>query len=111
MANTYTQLKDGSWGIRVAGTARENQEDTVAKKSGEIKTETVARVLWTGKDSRSGETISLCAIARSGNGHAHKPGTCMNCGERCNPRYRRCLDCVDGGGGAHGGQSYYDRNG
>jgi len=116
---TYTHLRDGSWGIRVPGTARENQSVTVAKKSGDTKTEIVARVLWTGRDFKSGATISLCAIAggngqagaSAGNGHSHQPGVCSECGERCNPRYRRCLNCVDGGGNAHGGQSYSDRNG
>lgn len=35
----------------------------------------------------------------------HRPGTCSHCGERCNPRFRTCVEC------AHGGQSYRDRNG
>lgn len=64
---TYTQLRDGQWGIRVPGKARENQIVQVAKKSGEVKGETVSRVLWTGRDSKSGQTISLCAI-RPGEG-------------------------------------------
>ena len=32
-------------------------------------------------------------------------GTCEHCGERCNPRYRTCLEC------SHGGMSFTDRNG
>lgn len=41
---------------------------------------------------------------------------CVNCGSHLDDYaqrkgYKRCLDCVDGGGGAHGGASYYDRNG
>lgn len=41
---------------------------------------------------------------------------CFGCGETLPPweqshGVRRCADCRDGGGNAHGGQSYYDRNG
>jgi hypothetical protein len=112
MSNTYTKLKNGSWGVRAAGKVNDGASLTVAKKDGSTKIEHVEKVLWTGKDSRTGETISLCAISQSGHGHSgHRPGTCVNCGAPCNPRYRRCLDCVDGGGNAHGGMSYYDRNG
>ena len=43
-------------------------------------------------------------------------GVCVNCGEKLSDYarqrgYKRCLDCADGGGNAHGGQSYYDRHG
>jgi hypothetical protein len=43
-------------------------------------------------------------------------GKCVNCGDPLNDWERRhgvkrCSDCRDGGGNAHGGQSYYDRNG
>ena len=115
---TYTHLRDGSWGVRLVGNARENQSVAVTKKDGTTKTETIARVLWTGRDSKSNQTISLCSIAQNGNGHsssgghsARRPGICVNCGDPCNPRYSRCLDCVDGGSNAHGGMSYYDRLG
>ena len=113
MSATYTKLKDGSWGIRIDGTATAGQSITVTKKSGDTKAEKISRVLWSGKDAKSGKNVSLCSIAQSGSssGHGAKPGTCVNCGASCNPRYRRCLDCVDGGGNAHGGMSYYDRNG
>lgn len=107
---TYTQLRDGSWGIRVLGTALENQTISVRKKDGTEKTETVRRVLWTGRDSRSGQTVSLCAIG------AQQPGKCRKCGGSLDDWERRhgmrlCANCRDGGGNAHGGQSYYDRNG
>ena len=105
---TYTKLKDGSWGVRVEGTAKSGQSVTVTKKSGETKSETIGRVLW------SGNGISLCSVGQSsGNGShsTHRPGRCANCGGACDPKYRRCLDCVDGGSRAHGGMSYYDKNG
>jgi hypothetical protein len=116
---TYTHLRDGSWGIRVPGTARENQSITVAKKSGDKKTEIVAKVLWTGRDSKTSQTISLCAIA-GGNGQAgasagHGARTCADCGGPVRGSYRYCYECGmehrDGGSRAAGGQSYYDRNG
>lgn len=114
MTNCYTKLKDGSWGLQVAGPAKAGEIVIVSKKSGESKCETIAQVLWTGNN------ISLCSIApgangsssssRTGSGTARR-GVCVSCGESCNPAYRRCLNCVDGGGGAHGGSSYHDRNG
>lgn len=108
-AATYTQLRDGAWGIRVAGKATVGQSVTVVKKSGESKVERVDKVLWSGADSKTKQIVSLCAIKSEGNGG--RRGVCANCGSPCNPKYRRCLDCVDGGGNAHGGMSYYDRNG
>ena len=41
---------------------------------------------------------------------------CVSCGGPLDRRaqqrgYRRCLECVDGGSRAHGGQSYRDRHG
>lgn len=43
-------------------------------------------------------------------------GKCLNCGcelDRWEKQHgvKRCADCRDGGGNAHGGQSYYDRGG
>ena len=121
---TYTHLRDGSWGIRVPGTARENQSIVVAKKSGDTKTEVVARVLWTGRDSKTSQTISLCAIAggsgqagaSAANGHSGAGARkCLDCGGPVRGSYRYCYDCGmehrDGGSRAAGGQSYYDRNG
>lgn len=113
---TYTQLRDGSWGIRVQGEAKVNQSVVVAKKDGTTKMETVAKVLWTGRDSKSGATVSLCAITGTKSGPTKDRAHCVVCGSRLDQYaqqrgYRRCLDCVDGGGGARGGQSYYDRHG
>lgn len=110
MKASYTKLKSGAWGVRVEGKVVDGQSITVTKKDGTAKSETIEKVLWTGGG------VSLCAIKQSNGGSnsghsAHRPGICVNCGEPCNPRYRRCLDCVDGGSRAHGGMSYYDRNG
>jgi len=105
---TYTQLRDQSWGVRVIGTVAAGQAVVVTKKDGTLKTEIVARVLWSGHDSKTGTVVSLCSI---GSSRRQGRGICVSCGEQCNPRYRKCLDCVDGGGNAHGGMSYYDRNG
>src|ERR1039458_768040 len=43
-------------------------------------------------------------------------GKCLNCGtelDRWEKQHgvKRCADCRDGGGNAHGGQSYHDRHG
>lgn len=57
--STYTKLRDGSWGLRVQGTATPGQAVVAVKRSGETKVETVARVLWTDG------SVSLCSIAAS----------------------------------------------
>ena len=56
---TYTKLNNGSWGVRVRGTAAKGQKVTVTKKDGTTKIETVSAVLW------SGDGVTLCAIAPS----------------------------------------------
>ena len=62
---TYTKLRSGDWGIRVQGTVEAGAMIVVTKKSGEAKSETVAKVVW------SGNGITLCAIgARSSSGGA-----------------------------------------
>lgn len=97
MTATYTKLRDGSWGIRVAGSARAGATITVHKKSGETRSETVARVLWTGKDSRSGETVSLCAIGRESaacRGKTWDPNAFNGYGAR---RGRFVRECETGG--------------
>lgn len=62
---TYTKLRDGSWGIRVAGTATPGQSVTVTKKSGETKTEVVGKVMCSGEDKFGKGTTSLCTVAVS----------------------------------------------
>jgi len=65
--NSYTKLKNGSWGVRVAGLIQERQQIQVQTKTGAVKTETVTKVLWTGPDIHTGKTISLCSIAPRSN--------------------------------------------
>ena len=83
---SYTKLKDGSWGIRgslpapVAG-----EVVTVAKKSGEIKQETVGRVLWTGTDYQ-GRQSYLASIATASGSRKQSGGCdcdCDDCSRRC----------------------------
>ena len=95
---TYTKLRSGEWGIRLIGRATEGQMVSVAKKSGETKSETIARVVWTGRDSRSGESVSLCAIGstrspqRGGSGHSRR-GTWTGCSCGSVEEYERASDC------------------
>ena len=110
MTASYIKLKDESWGVRVQGTARPGQTITVNKKSGESKTETIKSVVWRGNG------VTLCSIERSSTGTgAAKPaqrGVCSECGERCNPNYRKCRDCgMEGGSRYRGGQSYTTSDG
>lgn len=94
---TYTKLRNGRWGVRVAGNTTTDAIVTVTKRSGEQKLEKVEKVLWTGKD-RDGKTVSLCAIssapATSDNGSSHSgAGPCAECGER-----RGKIECLDSSG-------------
>lgn len=57
---TYSKLRDGSWGIRVIGSAIPGDRIYVTKKSGEGRYETVAAVLW------CGDGVNVCAIERDG---------------------------------------------
>jgi hypothetical protein len=59
--NTYTKLTDGTWGVRVPGSAPPGvgSKIQVRKASGEVKTETVASIASCG----SSETI--CRIVQS----------------------------------------------
>ena len=77
MQATYTKLRSGDWGIRVQGTVKTGDIVNVAKKSGESKAETVAKVLWTGNG------VSLCAIRQSSyscGSYARRRGGCRGCG-------------------------------
>lgn len=97
MEATYKQLNDGRWGVRAPASVVAGQAVSVRKKSGEVRTEVVSRVLWTGRDSRTGEQISLCAIAGSGSSGGARSGRsrsdnapggrkCPMCGARDCPR-------------------------
>ena len=96
LVTTYTQLRDGSWGLRVQGFAAPGEELRVSKKSGETKTEIVGRVIWTGNG------VSLCTIASSsgsarranGGGRSRGKWSGCSCGSLENqPRASDCWNC------------------
>lgn len=60
--NTYTKLNQGDWGLRVQGRAEAGQTVTVTTKAGKSKPEKIGKVLWTGADRQTGDTVSLCTI-------------------------------------------------
>jgi hypothetical protein len=100
MQATYTKLRSGEWGVRVLGSARDGQTVGVVKKSGERKTETIARVLWSGRDSRTGEQVALCAIRRASSslGSRHRAGdyecrACGHAGDDCADMDCTCREC------------------
>jgi hypothetical protein len=79
---TYTKLRDGSWGLRIVGSATPGSQISVAKKSGERKMETVGRVVFAG----NGVTLATILSAPSNNYAprktygSHRPGRCRECG-------------------------------
>lgn len=85
MNASYTKLRDGTWGVRIAGSATVGQSITVTTKAGAAKQETIAKVLW------SGNGVSICAVAQrarpvasSYSGEQRAPGgrSCAYCGSR-----------------------------
>lgn len=93
MEATYTKLRSGEWGIRIAGSTTVGASVVVAKKSGERKTETVARIVW------QGEGVTLAAIAptsRVSSRSRRSRGTWTGC--HCGsvedqPRESDCFTC------------------
>jgi hypothetical protein len=81
---TYTKLRDGSWGIKVQGTASAGQTVTVTKRDGSSKAETVARVLW------AGDGVAICSVANKG----ASSGRSGYSGRRSGGRYE-CEECGD----------------
>lgn len=59
MPITYAKLKNGNWGVRSTEAIREGQTITVRKKSGDTKSETVDRIVW------SGDGVWLAAVRAS----------------------------------------------
>jgi hypothetical protein len=74
MAATYTKLQNGSWGVRASGKLTDGATVVVSKKDGSTKTETVEKVLWSGKDQKTGAIVSLCAIERDNGGGSRYSG-------------------------------------
>ena len=116
MSNSFTKMKDGTWGVRIESeSVKAGSTWLVTKKSGQSSTETVDKVVW------HGNGVSLCTIRTTSSAAkttyaAPAQGTCVVCGGRLSAwekshGVRRCVDCRDGGGNARGGQSYTDRRG
>lgn len=57
MAATFQKLKDGTWGLRVAGRASPGEVVLVTKRDGTSQRKTVGIVVW------SGDGVTLCTIA------------------------------------------------
>lgn len=76
MNATYTKLKDGSWGLRIQGiTELHVNAVTVTKKSGEVKTEYVDRILWRGNG------IMLATIKAKKQTRWNREDQCEICGK------------------------------
>lgn len=54
--NSYAKLRDGTWGVRIEGTAKPGDVVKVTTKAGVEKQETVKAVVWSDKG------VSLCSI-------------------------------------------------
>lgn len=97
----YSRLNSGKWGIRVVtdkGGITNGTQVSVRTKSGKVRTETVQRVLWSGK-SKDGGNAFLCSIVdRMGGGDRRSPsGTYAPYGRRCS--YCGERDCEGARGG------------
>lgn len=83
MSATFTKLKNGSWGIRVNGTAKVGQTVTVTKKSGGSSEVTISKVIWTGNG------VSICSIEASEPVSAARHGSYATIGQRTQARMDR----------------------
>lgn len=54
--NSYTKLRDGTWGVTVFGAVAGGSTVTVVTKAGASKVETIRSVIWTGGGK------SICSI-------------------------------------------------
>jgi hypothetical protein len=105
MSASYTQLKDGSWGLRVKSSVLvEGQTIVVSKKDGSSKNETVGKILWTGKDKFTGDNVALTTISKpvavKSNGGGFKKGRSRSNWSGCScgsledePRASDCASC------------------
>lgn len=83
MQNSYTKLKDGTWGLRIFGPVSPGCTVEVATKAGAHKVETVGRVIWTGSG------VALCTIVQGSNRTAstgRKTGGSRRTGCACGSR-------------------------
>lgn len=96
MEATYTKLRSGEWGLRIKGEAKTGLKVKVTKRSGEVKTETVDRVIW------SGNGITLAAIFDGGRPYGgsrsrssrRSRGTWTGCSCGSVEEYGRDSDCA-----------------
>lgn len=90
---SYTKLRTGEWGIRGAGLTA-GAKVTVVKKSGEIREEIVAKVVWTGSDGTCLATVvppERPARPPAPPAPARRTGRtyeCEECGDRVEPGSR-----------------------
>lgn len=90
------KLKNGSWGARVPGRASEGDTITIKTRAGKRWDATISRVLWTGADRRSGETVSLVATESRSSGSARsnrRQTTWTGCSCGSVEEYERDGDC------------------
>lgn len=73
--NTYTKLKDESWGIRCTSKVSPGEVVTVTKKSGETKQETIKDIIWN-KDN-----VWVCSIVQTQRKSSSPTKTCWECGQ------------------------------
>ena len=99
-----TKLRDGSWGARVPGTAREGESILIRTRAGKEWEATISSVIWTGPD-RDGGTVTLCSTTdgerercrprspqRGGSGRSRR-GTWTGCPCGSVEEYERSGDC------------------
>ena len=62
---TPAKLRDGSWGARIVGaqSPKAGETCTIRTSTGKTWDATIARVLWSGKDAKTGEPVALCTTA------------------------------------------------
>jgi len=68
--NTYTKLRDGSWGVRCVSAVKPGDSVTVTTKDNKKRTETVNELVFKGEDRRTGRLIWICSIVPRGKGSA-----------------------------------------
>jgi hypothetical protein len=93
--NSFTKLRDGSWGIKVRGSEPSpGQTVEVSKKDKTTDSKVVDRVIWSSADGRE----HLCTVrgasppvARARSGSSYRPQFGRDyCGGRCPVRGHRC---------------------
>jgi hypothetical protein len=62
---TFTKLKNGDWGLRVEGNAGPGDRVLAITKGGKKQYMVLGEIVWSGRDSRTGEFISVGTIART----------------------------------------------